>query len=48
MSAFSLSLLAQSPGGYVNLRIGGDAGVGFLMFFIGFQIQLSCRVKLAI
>jgi hypothetical protein len=47
-SAFSLSLLAQSPGGVVNLRIGVDAGMGFILFFIRFQIELSCPVRFAI
>jgi hypothetical protein len=46
-SGFSLSLLAKSPGGDVNLRIGVDAGMGFLLFFIGFQTELSCLVRLA-
>jgi hypothetical protein len=28
----------------VDLRIGGDADIGFLLFLIGFQIEMSCLV----
>jgi hypothetical protein len=37
-----------SYGAAFNLRIGVDAGMDFLLFFIGFQVELSCRVRLAI
>jgi hypothetical protein len=46
--AFSLSLLAHFPEGDVDLHIGGDADIGFLLLLIGFQIELSCLVRPAI
>jgi hypothetical protein len=47
-SDFSLSLLAHFPKGDVDLRVGGDADIGFLLILIGFQIELSCLVSPAI
>jgi hypothetical protein len=32
----------------VNLRIGGDADIDFLLFLTDFQIELSCLVRPAI
>jgi hypothetical protein len=40
-SAFSLSLFVHGAGGVEYLRIGGDVDAGFLLLFIGFQIELS-------
>jgi hypothetical protein len=45
-SAFSLSLFAHGPGGVEYLRIEGDVDAGFLLFFIGFQIELSSVFRL--
>jgi hypothetical protein len=47
-SAFSWSLRAQLLGGVVHLRIGGATDVGFLLFRMGFQIELSCLERFAV
>ena len=44
--AFSLSLLAQGPGGVEFLRIGGWDAVGFFLCFIGFQMVLLSLLRL--
>jgi hypothetical protein len=43
--SFSLSLFAHGPKGVEYLRIGGYV-LGFLLFFEGFQIQLSSFLRL--
>ena len=44
-SAFFLSLFAHGPGGVEYLRIGGCDILGFLLFFIGFQMVLSSLLR---
>ena len=43
---FSLSLFAHGPGGFEYLHIGGDDVLGLLLLFMGFQIELSCLLRL--
>jgi hypothetical protein len=45
-SAFSLLLFAHGPRNVEYLRIWGDVVLGFLLFFIGFQIELSSLLTL--
>jgi len=41
-----LLLFAHGPGGVEYLRIGVDVVLGFHLFFIGFQIELSSLLRL--
>ena len=45
-SAFSLSLFAHGPWGFEYLLIGDDVVLGFLLFFISYQIELSSLLRL--